>query len=89
MEIEEANTEPTQPVLEHSTSRKQLIMKTDKADNQTRVRRIRNCRKQRKKEKTRKRREQKKKSYDQEREEKEGLKLQTLLTNYLEKNRYE
>ena len=78
MEIEEANAEPTQPVLEHSTSRKQSIMTTDKADNQTRVRRIRNCRKQRKKEKTRKRREQKKKRYDQERDEK-GTKIANII----------
>lgn len=61
MEIEEANTEPTQPVLEHSTSTKQSIMKTNKADNQTWVRRIRNCQKQRKKEETRKRRREQKK----------------------------
>ena len=61
MEIEEAYAEPTQPVLEHSTSIKQSIMKTNKADNQTWVRRIRNCQKQRKKEETRKRRREQKK----------------------------
>ena len=61
MEIEEAYAEPTQPVLEHSTSTKQSIMKTNKADNQTWVRRIRNCQKQRKKEETRKRRREQKK----------------------------
>ena len=61
MEIEEAYAEPTQPVLEHSTSTKQSIMKTNKADNQTWVRRIRNCQKQRKKGETRKRRREQKK----------------------------
>ena len=60
MEIEEAYAEPTQPVLEHSTSTKS-IMKTNKAGNQTWVRRIRNCQKQRKKEKRRKRRREQKK----------------------------
>ena len=75
MEIEEAYAEPTQPVLEHSTSTKQSIMKTNKADNQTWVRRIRNCQKQRKKE----RKEKKKKKraeetrYNQERRKRKNL----------------